>query len=239
MIKIAFCDNEPAFLEEITHFTDVFLQDNPYEIEYCTFSNSFDMLTKIECGTNYDILFLNTTLTDGNGIEIAREIRKADTNIKIVFLSATTDSALEAYSVNASSYLLKPISQQNFFALLEKLFLDIEEQASNCFILKCKNGIHRIRLSKIEYCEVCKRLVTIHLSNGKILESSIRFKELEDALKSHANFIRPHRFFIINMNYIVSITGNGIEMQSQHTLPISHGELKSVKNQFAAYFEHS
>ena len=237
MIRIAFCDNEPAFLEELLCFTRSFQQTTQYEIKYNAFSNSFDLLTKIECGTRYDILFINTHLTDGSGIEIAREIRKFDTNIKIIFLSFTAEYALAAYSVDASYYQIKPISQQLFCTLLEKLITKIDEQIAHSLILKCKNGIHRVRFSKIEYCEVCNRIVTIHLTNGKILESTIRFKDLEDALKLQGNFIRPHRFFIVNINYIASITCSGIEMESQNLLPISHGKMKSVKNQFLEHFE--
>lgn len=236
MIRIAFCDNDSAILQELSEWTQTYFKEHPFEMEYAAFSNSFDLLTQIECGRLFDILFLNTDFIEGNGIDIAKDIRKIDRNIKIVFLSSCSTYAMASYTVRAFSYQLKPMQQDTFCQLMQGLLSEITHETARGFLIRSQDTIHRIQLSNIEYCEVCNRIVSIHLVDGNVLPTSMRFKELEDLLSTKENFLRTHRFYLVNMDYISTISKEGITMASGNMVPISHGKLKYIRNQCLEYY---
>ena len=62
-----------------------------------------------------------------------------------------------------------------------------------------------LELEELVYCEVMGRTLTFHLNNGVVLESMGRLDDLCDQLVEYPNFLRPHRSFLINMEYIANI----------------------------------
>ena len=237
MIRIAFCDNDLATIQELSEWTENFFKTQSQELECVLFSNSFDLLTQLESGRFFDALVLNTNLTEGYGIDIASEIRKMDQNIKIIFISSSKEYALDSYSVKAFFYLLKPIQVESYERVLKYLVDEIAKEAANGFIVRAQNMVCHIMHHQIEYCDVCNRVVSIHLVNDTVLETSMRFKELEDLLIAKDNFVRTHRFYLVNMDYIFEIRKDVITMRSGNTIPISHGNLKYIRNQFLDYYD--
>ena len=50
-----------------------------------------------------------------NGMDVAKEIRQYDTNMKIIFLTSSPEFAVESYSVGAYFYQLKRCWDENFY----------------------------------------------------------------------------------------------------------------------------
>ncbi len=60
-----------------------------------------------------DVAFLDIEMPGMNGMELARQLKKLDENIKIIFVTAYEQYALEAFGVRAVGYLLKPYSRED------------------------------------------------------------------------------------------------------------------------------
>lgn len=86
-------------------------------------------------------------------------------------------------------------------------------EQKHSLILRSKSGIVRLELEELVYCEVMGRTLTFHLNNGVVLESMGRLDDLCDQLVEYPNFLRPHRSFLINMEYIANIAARSITMQ--------------------------
>ena len=56
-----------------------------------------------------------------NGMDTARELRQADTAVRLVFLTSSPEFALESYEVRAFDYLLKPVTYERLAQLLDEL----------------------------------------------------------------------------------------------------------------------
>ena len=65
------------------------------------------------------------------------------------------------------------------------------------------------------------RTLTFHLNSGVVLESMGRLDDLCDQLVPYPNFLRPHRSFLINMEYIANIAARSITMQDLSLIHIS------------------
>lgn len=234
-MKIAVCDDELQVLDELSCFLEQYCEEYHREIEYELFQSPFELFAKMEQGVCYDVLFLDILMNSDNGIEVARELRKQDQNVKIIFLTSSSEYAVQSYTVGAYFYQLKPIQKENFTELMEKTFSEWIKEQSEYFIVKCKNGIHRIDVQQLEYCEVVNRSLVFYLQNGSELKSNISIQEVEDTLSRFDCFVRPHRSYLINMRFVESISVKCINMTCKARIPIPHGKYTQIKDCYLEY----
>lgn len=235
MIKIAFCDDDMEVLHQMNELLDRYRVEWNEDITYAAFQSPFELLTEIEKGIRPDILFLDVVMPGQNGMDVAKEIRQYDTNMKIIFLTSSPEFAVESYSVGAYFYQLKPIWEESFFRLMDAVLAECEKKKKNSLILRSKDGITRINLQQLEYCEVLGRKLLFHLENGAVLESAGSLDDLAGQLMQYSNFFRPHRSFLVNMEYIQNISSRSIKMVNDAEIPIPHGKCSEIKNTYMEY----
>lgn len=235
MIKIAFCDDEMEVLHQMNELLDRYQVERNEDITYAAFQSPFELLTEIEKGIRPDILFLDVVMPGQNGMDVAKEIRQYDTNMKIIFLTSSPEFAVESYTVGAYFYQLKPIWEESFFRLMDAVLAECEKKKKNSLILRSKDGITRIDLQQLEYCEVLGRKLLFHLENGAVLESAGSLDDLAGQLMQYSNFFRPHRSFLVNMEYIQNISSRSIKMVNDAEIPIPHGKCSEIKNTYMEY----
>lgn len=235
MIKIAFCDDDMEVLHQMNELLDRYRVEWNEDITYAAFQSPFELLTEIEKGIRPDILFLDVVMPGQNGMDVAKEIRQYDTNMKIIFLTSSPEFAVESYSVGAYFYQLKPIWEESFFRLMDSVLAECEKKKKNSLILRSKDGITRINLQQLEYCEVLGRKLLFHLENGAVLESAGSLDDLAGQLMQYSNFFRPHRSFLVNMEYIQNISSRAIKMVNDAEIPIPHGKCSEIKNTYMEY----
>ena len=235
MLKIALCDDELSVLNEIGVLLDEYRVEKNQEIEYTAFNSPLELLADIEKGISFDILFLDVIMPGANGIRTAEEIRQYDKKMKIIFLTSSSEFAVQSYMVNAFFYQIKPLWKDGFFRIMDSVILECEKEEQYSLILRCKSGITRIDLEKLQYCEVMGRVLLFHLSDGTVLEKNGRLDELCEQLSQYGNFFRPHRSFLINMKYIQNISSKKIIMTDLAEVPIPHGKYSEIKNTYLEY----
>lgn len=235
MIKIAFCDDEMEVLHQMNELLDRYQVERNEDITYAAFQSPFELLTEIEKGIRPDILFLDVVMPGQNGMDVAKEIRQYDTNMKIIFLTSSPEFAVESYTVGAYFYQLKPIWEESFFRLMDAVLAECEKKKKNSLILRSKDGITRIDLQQLEYCEVLGRKLLFHLEDGAVLESAGSLDDLAGQLMQYSNFFRPHRSFLVNMEYIQNISSRSIKMVNDAVIPIPHGKCSEIKNTYMEY----
>lgn len=235
MIKVAFCDDDMSVLGELKGLLNRYCKKRHQEIECAAFYSSLELLAEIEKGVRYDILFLDVILPNENGISIAKEIRQYDSVVKIIFLTSSSEFAIQSYTVGAYFYQMKPIWEENFFRLMDSAISECRKEEQNSLILRCKSGITRIDLSRLEYCEVLGRTLLFHMENGSVLEGTGSMDKLYVQLSQYENFVRPHRSFLINMEYIKKISHKAITMENLAEIPIPHGKCCEIKNLYLEY----
>ena len=235
MIKIAFCDDDMEVLHQMNELLDRYRVERNEDITYAAFQSPFELLTEIEKGIRPDILFLDVVMPGQNGMDVAKEIRQYDTNMKIIFLTSSPEFAVESYSVGAYFYQLKPIWEESFFRLMDAVLAECEKKKKNSLILRSKDGITRIDLQQLEYCEVLGRKLLFHLEDGAVLESAGSLDDLTGQLMQYSNFFRPHRSFLVNMEYIQNISSRSIKMVNDAEIPIPHGKCSEIKNTYMEY----
>jgi len=111
-MRIAICDDEKEIRNSIERYVCLIYKD----VDIILFDNGKSVLDYPE---QIDILFLDIQMKEMDGMETARELRKAGNNVIIIFVTAVEEYVFQAFDVGAFHYLLKPIEQVKFFDVLK------------------------------------------------------------------------------------------------------------------------
>ena len=171
-----------------------------------------------------------------SGIEAASTVRKTDSSVEIIFLSTSNNFACESYSVNAFCYLVKPITKDAVESLMQRYFEKYEEPSKALSVLyKTKPEIKlKIAYDSIMYIDVTNRKVRLHLKD-KTIEIQNTFSQCASILTEDSRFSNCCKGFIVNFDYVNTISGNDFLMQNGDYVPIKKRENQQVKKQYLTY----
>lgn len=235
MLRVAFCDDETSVLEELECWGAQYCAERSCRFRMTVFHSPLELLAKIERGEVFDILFLDVLMPGENGISTAREIRQRDPKVKIIFLTTSSEYAVDSYTVGAYFYQVKPLQKERFFQLLDSVFSKCMREQKKGMVVRTKSGITQIDLEYLQYCEVRGRTLLYHMEDGTVLESNGRMERLEEELAEYKNFLRVHRSFLINMEYIQNISHRSVIMEDQAELPVPHGKFSEIRDHYLEY----
>ena len=214
-MRIAICDDEKDIRELIGE--KVTTQYPAAEIIYYPSGEELLLSDK-----HIDILFLDIQMPGRNGMETARELRKKDKNVILIFVTAVEEYVFQAFDVGAFHYIIKPIDDVKFADVLRKA---VEELNSKCvkektpeekYVMINNAGVHsKVLIEDIVYAEVFNRKIVIHKLNEAI-EYYGKLSDLE-ALAGD-NFFRPHRAYLINFKYVVKYDATTIYLETGSVL---------------------
>lgn len=234
MIRIALCDDDVGILNEMQGLLDRYCRDQGREITHTAFCSSVELLARMERGDRFDILFLDILMPGQDGIEAAEEIRNYDTNVKIIFLTSSSEYAVQSYAVKAYFYQLKPLREEDFRRVLDAALEECRQERESSLILRCGGVITRLEPGRLEFCEVIHRTLLFHLNSGKVLESTGSLDELGRLLAPFGCFFRVHRSYIVNLDYVQNISQRAVTMACLAKIPIPRGKYNEIKDAFLA-----
>lgn len=235
MVRVAICDDDIITLNEMMEFLDRYCEEQNREITYTTFRSSLDLLTEIERGVQFDILFMEILMPEQNGVETAAEIRAHDSNIKIIFLTSSSEFAVQSYTVEAYFYQLKPLQWEDFSRIMDSVLEKCAQERESSLVLRCKGLVTRMELGQLEFCEVIHRTLLFHLASGKVLESTGSLDELDRKLSHCDRFLRIHRSYLVNLDYVQNISYRNVTMTCLTEIPIPRGKYSEIKDSFLAH----
>lgn len=140
MYKIAICDDNTQFGTSLEKALTSRLQERNVGFELTVFQDPSELLAAFENDGTFHLIFLDILYEKhhANGIEIARKIRSLHTNTDIVFLSYSSDYALESYEVSPLHYIIKSPDMEKIEEALNRFFNKHSEQN---FYIKTREGI--------------------------------------------------------------------------------------------------
>ena len=233
MLKIAVCDDSRELLEKVEKYLHEYENVRNTPVTVHTYTNAVDLLDGLK-KTDYDILILDIIMPGFTGMQAAHEIRKFNEEIKIIFLTSSKEFAIESYSVGAYYYLLKPVLKEKLFSVLDKVVSEITSKQESC-VIYTHMGIVNIPFAKIECLEVYNKHLVFHLSDGSTKETRGALTDYENVFLERKEFLKIHRSYILNMDYIHSIEAGEIATYSGKRFPVSRLLAKDIKEHYMNY----
>ncbi|WP_461206676.1 LytR/AlgR family response regulator transcription factor [Clostridium sp. DL1XJH146] len=234
MINIAICDDNREENEMINSLVQKNVEELGIQFKISCFNDGEDLVEHINYYKEiYDLIFLDIYMQFSNGIDVARKIRNFDKECKIIFITYSKEYAIDSYDVRAFHYILKPIEEEKLVSTI-KLAVDSLDKESKQIIITNKKGSYRIFYKDILYAESKARIVNIHLKLDKVITFYSKLEDFFEKLQDE-RFFKPHKSFIVNMDYISKIQSNSIFMINDRSIPISDSNLKEIKEVYFGY----
>ncbi len=234
MIKVAICDDDAAEAGRIENFVRTY-----GDFDISVYTNSRKLGWVIEDGADFDLYLLDVVMPNPDGIELARLIRKSDKTAAIIYLTSHNERALEAFHVHASQYLIKPVSYETLCRELDSVLTAVKSRNAKTFLIKTKDGTEAVPFHKIVCCELVNRTLCCITADGEKHRSvTLRtsFKESVSQLCTDSRFIYPHMSFVVNMDYVKSMQGNLLVMNTGADIPITRRAVSNIKEKYLEYF---
>ena len=232
-INIAIVDDQMSDRERLRHDVQFWLHNRGISGDIKLFSDGESLLEKFSAN-DFHIIFLDIYMNALNGIETARNLRSADTNLLIIFLTSSMDFAFEAFAVHPFEYVIKPYN-------LNKLN---EVLAEAIRVLTTEEKIISVRVSYGEYSIPVRNItavlsqghnIKIVLADGQKIICNMTFGEVEGLLNSERRFLLCNRGILINMDHVDSIDGEFFVMRNSERYQIKvRGRLKVISD-FSQY----
>jgi len=181
--------------------------------------------------TVFDLVFLDIQLKDGTAFDLLDSLHKLPTSI--IFTTAHSKYAIQAFKVHAIDYLLKPINPQELLSAVNRANQHIQDQAQlkeflaerythqieQKIILKTNREHHIVKINDIIHLKA-EGAYTTFVTNEKSIFVSKNLKYYEEKLDSH-HFLRIHQSHLININAIKKIKPNRVVMSNEDEVPFS------------------
>lgn len=236
-MKVAIVDDEVHCVESlILHLRNLFP-----EIEIVYKSNEPDKALFELPEIKPDLVFLDVEMPVMSGFELLQQL--PGRTFDVIFTTAYSKYAVQAFKAKAVNYLLKPIDEEELKIAIQqwknarelalnkssKKVEDLLSYLKNEGILKSKiaipvsDGIEFVIVDDIMYCISQSNYTTIHFSDGSKTVVSKTIKEVEKTMAPYS-FQRVHRSYLINPNYMKKYykgDGGYIIMEDEELIPVS------------------
>lgn len=231
ILKVAVCDDSSVFLENIVQLIKKWSEKSMIPVDIYAFDNG-DALIEKNISGRMDIIFLDILMPLLNGMDTARELRKRDNAVRIIFLTSSSEFALESYEVKAQGYLLKPVAYEKIEEVLIEC-VNAFNKEPEYLVLKTIEGYQKVYCHDIEYIEAQNKKVAVYLKTGRRIDAVQPFRSIEEELGGNADIYKCHRSYLVYLPNVEYFDSNTISTKSGRSIPIARGGAKAFKE---AYF---
>jgi len=164
-----------------------------------------------------DLVFLDIEMPHGNAFDLLEQWEEI--HFEIIFVTAFSQYAIQAFNLSASSYLLKPVDIEELEKAVENVQKSIDQKSQfsrskilmeNMKVLKSQqrklvlpllDGFEVVKMQNILYCEADDNFTCFHFTNGIKTMICRNLKFYENALQQYG-FYRIHRSHIVNLDFV-------------------------------------
>ena len=221
--KIAICDDSDADREYVLNMVNRWAAEVGHQVHINTFTSAENFLFHYAEESDYDILLLDIEMGTMDGVTMAKQLRKNNDTVQIIFITGYSDYIAEGYEVAALHYLMKPVKEEKLGSVLERA---VEKISKNEKVLNFEFGgeIARVPIYQIRYADVFGNYVTIHAASDITIKMTLG--ELEKSLDER--FYRVGRSTIVNLTQIRRVTKNEIKLSDGTALSLPRGAYDGI-----------
>jgi len=237
-LKIAICDDIARDAEAIRVCAGEFMQAAGVCCGFDIFSSGEALLDRIKAEkVRYDLCFVDVLMNGINGIETASAVKTVLPDCKIVFVTNSLEYAVDAFSLNALHYLVKPITKEQIAEVFRRCTSQLPKPYITVF-----DGTDQVKvfLDSILYLESTHD-INAH-SNTQIITESCRItarKSLSEVEKLVGeNFLKLHRGLIVNMDFIRQMGMDRCVLKNGAEEVLSRSARGEIRERYKSYLSN-
>lgn len=218
-------DDEPQAIELLADSIRLFYKNIEIIHTFTHWTKALEALRNVTC----DILFLDISMQDKNGMDLLRLVPNLQS--EVVFITAHTDYALDAFKFSAAGYIVKPVDNADLITTVDKTLERINNKKlahrhNNIQSHEAKigipnsNSIEYLNINDIIYLEAEKSYTNV-IAKGKTILSSYNLQKFITILDEQL-FFQVHRSYVINLNHISRYETTGtVTMINDSHIPVA------------------
>jgi Response regulator of the LytR/AlgR family len=231
MINIAICDDERTEIIHLASLVCKWAATQGIDVRLADYESAESFLFTYEDNNSVDILLLDIQMKNMDGVELARQIRRDNNIIQIIFITGYPDFIAEGYDVSALHYLMKPVKEDKLFEVLSRAAERLNN-AEQALLVQASETTAKVPLDDILYIESFAHYVVIQTKTDMI-ETRANISEIEKSVG--IGFIRCHRSYIVGLNHISRITKTAVILDNGKTIPLSRRLYTEINLTFIEY----
>ena len=232
MIQIAVCDDENVVINQIESLLLLICNRKGMKADIDAFNSGNTLEKEIISGTRYDLIFLDIQMDNGDGITVAKNIRKVDENALLIYVSGYDKYLMELFRLDVFGFVKKPIDEMVF----ENLFLEAYQKICSknfYYSFRYKSQEFKILCRDILYFESSGRQVKVHCNDGTLKVFNGKLSDVEAEIQKGKNpFLRIHQSYLVNYFLIRSRSKKEIVLVNDERLSISEDRQKNFSLEY-------
>lgn len=221
--KIAICDDSQADREYIAAIAARWAASAGHTAHIDSFASAEQFMFHYAEEKDYDMLLLDIEMGAMDGVSMAKELRRENDSVQLVFITGYSDYISEGYEVAALHYLMKPVREEKLCSVLDRA---AEKLAKNERVLNLELGgeMVRVPIYQIRYAEVFGNYVTIHALADYSVKMTL--SRLEQQLDER--FYRVGRSALVNLTQISRVTRTEIRLSDGSAVALPRGAYEGI-----------
>ncbi|MBZ6527262.1 response regulator transcription factor [Aerococcaceae bacterium DSM 111021] len=231
-MNIAIVEDNKQAQEKLKSYIHKAAEDHDQYVNVTTYDDGLIFVDQF--ANEFDIIYFDVEMQYMDGMTAATKIREKDSEVLIVFVTNHAQVAIQGYSVEATDFLLKPLSQFTFEEHFKKIMKKFASQnkVESSIVLKISGTMKRINQSVIKYIQSQGHYIDfITIDNEYTIIDTM--KNTEERLDPQL-FNRCSNSFIVNFNFIDKVEKNTIYI-GEETIQISRSKKKEFMERFTAF----
>ncbi len=221
--NISICDDSDIDRDYLSGLVRRWADRGEHGVLLSLFSSAESFLFQYEENPEVHILLLDFVLGDMDGVTMARELRRENETVQIIFITGYSDYISEGYEVEALHYLMKPVKEEKLWSVLDRAAekLHRDEQV---LTLEIGGALIRVPIRQIRYLDVQGNYVTVHGREDYTLKKTL--SQLEAELDER--FFRLGRSAIVNLTCISRVTKTEVYLKDGSVIPLPRGAYEKI-----------
>jgi len=230
MIKIAIAEDDLEYAAQLKQYIAQFEKEYNRKLEVIFYPDGEDLVK--DYANQYEVLLLDIEMPKLDGMATARQIRKVDPDVMILFITNMAQYAIHGYEVDAMDYILKPINYFSFSQRLERALGRLQKREKHHLIVPVKGGTKKIDVNQICYIESQRHNLIIHTTEESYTMIAT-MKEMEEKL-AELHFFRCNKGYLVSLKHVEGIV-DGCAVVNGEQLLISRGRKNEFLEALAEY----
>lgn len=208
MIRIAVLDDEIQEVELLNLYFKRFGAET--NTEFIVENYVDEELFLKEFDASYDLICLDIEMPNKDGIELAKEIRKKDSDVLIIFVTNLAQMAIRGYEVHAIDFLIKPVQYYSICMKMHVVLQMIKNKKVKSFFVSTNSGFEKIYTDKLLYVEIKGHYLFFHTTNSVVTQRG-SMVEIESVLQDFP-FKRCNNCYLVNLKYVDTVEKNELKI---------------------------
>ena len=233
-MQIALADDLPADLLRLqTDIKQYSVSHNITLPDIHCFQSGKDLYAHFVPGI-WQAVFLDICMNEMNGIELAHMLRRADPDLKIIFISTSRDYAFDAFPIHPFDYLVKPYTMESFRHVMDELLLTFARPEPEITI-RASRSAFRIPYRNIVSVFSSGHSVDVYVTGNPPIRSIMTFSEIFEELSADSRFLLCNRGILANMDHALKVEDNVLRMKEGPSCPLRIRDQAKLIGQFSQY----